>query len=324
MARPPSVSVVISFLNAQDFLQEAVESVLGQTLEDWELLLVDDGSTDSSSSLAQTYVRQNAGRMRYIEHAGHRNMGLPASRNVGIREARGKYVALLDADDIWFPGKLTEQVAIMKAHPEVVMTWGCTLYWHQAGARCTGLARDFVQQPGVELNRVYLPPQLLVRSLSIHGLSSPCPSDLLFQRADILELGGFEEAFTSRYATYEDQAFLSKVHLKAPVFVSGSCWDRYRVHSQSMCAMVAAQGRAHESGRFYLEWLSEYLLKEGITDRDIWHHLRMSLWYYRHPLMHRVAEQANFLASALARYFRVPQRRHAEVDRFANLSTLGS
>jgi len=298
MARQPAVSVVISFLNAQDFLKDAIQSVFNQTFEDWELVLVDDGSTDSSSSLAQAYARQDADRIRYIEHAGHRNLGLPVSRNVGIRLARGEYVALLDADDMWFPEKLADQIAIMNAHAEVAMTWGCSLYWHQAGPDVTSVRSDFVQQAGVEVNSVYLPPGLLVRHLS-ERVASPCPSDLLFRRAEILALGGFDETFTGMYATYEDQAFLSKVYLKTPVFVSGSCWDRYRVHPMSMCAVVAAQGQETNCYRFYLDWLSRYLLSEEVTDRDIWHYVRRARWYDRHPLLHRASRPVKFLARAI-------------------------
>src|SRR5437868_4835588 len=103
------VSVIVSFLNAQKFLGEAIESVFAQTFRSWELLLVDDGSTDASSGLALQYVTQRPERVRYFEHEAHRNLGLPASRNVGMREARGEYVALLDADDVWLPRKLAEQ-----------------------------------------------------------------------------------------------------------------------------------------------------------------------------------------------------------------------
>jgi glycosyltransferase involved in cell wall biosynthesis len=305
MGSQPSVSVVISFLNAQDFLREAVQSVFNQTFEDWELLLVDDGSTDSSSSLAQAYARHDAARIRYIDHAGHRNLGLPVSRNVGIRQARGQYVALLDADDMWFPEKLAEQVAIMNAHTEVTMTWGCSLYWHQAGPDGTSERKDFVQQTGVKENSVYLPPQLLVHHLS-EQVTSPCPSDLLFRRAEVLALGGFDEAFTGMYATYEDQAFLSKVYLKTAVFVSGSCWDRYRLHPKSMCAVVAAQGHETDCHRFYLDWLSRYLLSEKVTDRDIWQRIRTMLWYHRHPLSHRVARTAKRFASAFDRHLLRP------------------
>ena len=97
--RELTVSVIVCFLNEERFLAEAVQSVLGQTFADWELLLVDDGSCDASSVIARQLAATDPGRFDYIEHADHRNLGLSASRNAGIRRARGRYIAFLDADD---------------------------------------------------------------------------------------------------------------------------------------------------------------------------------------------------------------------------------
>ena len=101
--REPAVSVIIIFLNEERFLPEAIESVFGQTYTNWELLLIDDGSSDGSVGIARQYARQHPNRVRYLDHEGHRNRGMSASRNFGIQHARGKYIALGDADDVWLP-----------------------------------------------------------------------------------------------------------------------------------------------------------------------------------------------------------------------------
>src|SRR5206468_2884667 len=80
----PTVSVVVIFLNAERFLDEAIQSVMGQTYPHWELLLVDDGSTDGSSAIARGYTERQPNRVRYLEHPGHRNAGMSASRNLGL------------------------------------------------------------------------------------------------------------------------------------------------------------------------------------------------------------------------------------------------
>jgi glycosyltransferase involved in cell wall biosynthesis len=85
------------FLDAERFLAEAVESVLAQRGVTWELLLVDDGSTDAGTQRARSYVEADQGRVRYLEHPGHRNRGMSASRNLGIAAAEGELVA--DAPD---------------------------------------------------------------------------------------------------------------------------------------------------------------------------------------------------------------------------------
>ena len=87
---PPRVSAIINFLNEERFLQEAIESVFAQSFNDWELLLVDDGSTDGSTGIARRYAEKNPGKVRYLIHEGRQNRGMSASRNLGVRNAVGK------------------------------------------------------------------------------------------------------------------------------------------------------------------------------------------------------------------------------------------
>src|SRR5215213_8596780 len=98
MSQPPRVSVIMIFLNTERFIEEAIESVFAQTYDDWELVLVDDGSTDASTAIARRYAAQHPHKVRYLEHAVHQNLGMSASRNLGIREAHGEFIAFLDAD----------------------------------------------------------------------------------------------------------------------------------------------------------------------------------------------------------------------------------
>ena len=88
MSSKPLVSVIVIFFNAEDFIQEAIESVFAQTYEHWELLLVDDGSTDKSRSIAERCAEQYPDKVRCLEHEGHQNRGMSASRNLGIDNAK--------------------------------------------------------------------------------------------------------------------------------------------------------------------------------------------------------------------------------------------
>ena len=99
------VSVIIIFFNEARFLRQAIESVLVQTYDDWELLLVDDGSSDDSTAIARAYAALCPGKVIYLEHRDHQNRGASPSRNLGISHSRGDYIAFLDADDIWLPHK---------------------------------------------------------------------------------------------------------------------------------------------------------------------------------------------------------------------------
>jgi glycosyltransferase involved in cell wall biosynthesis len=277
MNNKPRVSVVISFLNAERFLEEAIESVFAQTFKSWELLLVDDGSSDSSSQIARRCSTEHPHLVKYLEHHNHRNRGLPASRNLGIRSAIGDYIALLDSDDVWLPDKLEQQVAILDSHSEVAMVSGATQYWRSWAGNSSDQQRDYVQGSNIPANRIYEPPALLKLHLSWQAFP-PCPSDMLFRRESILNLGGFEESFIGSLSAYEDQAFLVKVYSDLPVFVSDECLDRYRLHPDSICAKVTRAGQAQATRAFYLNWLAEYLSSQGTYDAELKKLVQRELW----------------------------------------------
>jgi glycosyltransferase involved in cell wall biosynthesis len=284
MSRTPLVSTIIIFLNGAKFLQEAIESVWAQTYDHWELLLVDDGSTDASTAIARRYVAQAPGKVHYLEHAGHQNRGMSASRNLGIRHAQGEYIAFLDADDVWLPHKLEQQVAILGSQPEAAMVYGATQYWHSWTGNPEDLGRDWAPKLGVPPNTLIQPPTLL--SLFWRGEAAvPSPCDIMVRREVIKGIGGFEEAFRS---LYEDQVFYAKVCLKAPVFVSDRCWARYRQHQQSACAVARKIGLNHSAYVTFLNWIEEYLSKQGVKNTEVWETLQKRLQPYRQPILHRL------------------------------------
>ena len=102
----PLVSVIIPAYNAQNFIAEAIESVMAQTYQNWELLVADDGSIDNTKSVIQAYCLKDT-RISYLYQPNGR---LPKARNLGLAHARGEYVAFIDADDVWFKEKLSVQV----------------------------------------------------------------------------------------------------------------------------------------------------------------------------------------------------------------------
>jgi len=113
------ISIIVPTYNRADLLPQAVESVMKQTYSNWELLIVDDGSTDNTEQALQKYL---SNKIRYVKCP---HSGLPAIvRNVGIREARGKWIAFLDSDDVWLPEKLERQIQIIRNRPDVSLV--CT------------------------------------------------------------------------------------------------------------------------------------------------------------------------------------------------------
>lgn len=284
MNSKPLVSVIIIFLDAERFIQEAIQSVFAQTYDMWELLLVDDSSTDGSTAIARKYAERYPGKVRYLDHSGHQNRGMSASRNLGIGASAGDYIAFLDADDVWLPHKLEQQVEILRAQPEAAMVYGPTEWWYSWTGRVEDRDRDFIHALGVPPNSLIRPPTLLPLFLQHEGIS-PCTCSILVRREVVERVGGFEESFRG---LYEDQAFCAKVCLVEPILASGECWYRYRQHPDSSCVVAQETGQFHPARQFFLNWLAAYLTDRGIEDREVWRAVRRELWPYRHPLMHRL------------------------------------
>lgn len=289
MSSKPLVSGIIIFLNAEKFIQEAIESVFAQTYDNWELLLVDDGSTDSSTAIARRYAEQYPEKVRYLEHEGHQNLGMSASRNKGIRNAKGEYIAFLDADDIWLPPKLERQVAILEAQSEAAMVYGSTQMWYSWTGNPEDIQRDRGRKLGVQPNTLVKPPTLL--TIFLRGeAETPATCGVLVRRDVIESIGGFEEAFRGMQ---EDQAFFAKICLKAPVFVESGCWDRYRQHPDSSCYVAIKKGEFHPTKMSstyltYLHWLEEYLSEQGVKNTEVCQALQEVIWPTRHPIMYRL------------------------------------
>ena len=288
MTNKPLVSAIIIFFNAEKFFKEAIESVFAQTYKNWELLLVDDGSTDCSTEIALRYSEQYPEKVRYLEHEGHQNRGMSAARNLGIRNAKGYYVALLDADDIWLPQKLEKQVAILEEQPEAAMVYSSARVWYSWTGNPEDAQRDWERGlGGFPPNTLVQPPTLLTIFLRPKA-HTPAPCSVLMRRGLIEDVGGFEESFRN---VYEDQVFFAKVCLKAPVFLQGGSWDRYRQHPESACSVAEKEGqyhrnKPHSARRTYLIWLEKYFLDLGVKDAELWKALRRELLPYRHPQLY--------------------------------------
>ena len=279
----PRVSIVCIFLNAERFLREAVESVLRQDFEDYELLLVDDGSSDASTGIARNLAARSPGKIRYLKHEGHQNRGMSASRNLGISHSTGEFLAFIDADDRWSPEKLREQVAILDAHPETAMVCGTVNYWSSWEG-----GEDRLTPTGHVLDRASAPPHTALKLYPLGMSDAPCPSDVLVRRSAVERIGGFEEQFRT---LYEDSAFFTKLFLAFPVWFSSRTWTDYRLHPESCLAAMSRQ-QHQEVRREFLDWLSAYLQEHRVAQEA---HLRRAIglarWELEHPVAGRLSRR---------------------------------
>lgn len=126
----PKVTVLMSVYNGEQYLSEAIESILHQTFSDFEFIIVDDGSVDSTWDLLTLYRAQDS---RIVLLRNEENLGIPRSTNKGLTRARGKYIARTDADDVSLPERLARQVSFLEEHPDVGVLGGAVQIIDGAG-----------------------------------------------------------------------------------------------------------------------------------------------------------------------------------------------
>lgn len=253
----PRVSAIIIVLNGERFIAEAIESVRAQDFGDWELIVVDDGSTDSTRDIVQRFVDSNPDRIRLLRHPDHGNYGMSATRNLGIEKARGEFVAFLDADDLWLPGKVGAQVAILDRHPEAAMVYGRTLIWKEWNS--TSRERDRFYDLGVAANAEYDPPHLFFQLLeNVHQTPTTC--NAMMRRSIVKPIGGFDPRFRGMF---EDQVFFAKLLLDYPAYVSGEFWAKYRQHESSVSTLTNAGAEVRRAHLRYLRALRRHLAERG-------------------------------------------------------------
>lgn len=274
------VSIITCFLNTEQFIEDAIESVLGQTYTDWELLLIDDGSTDASTQIAKGYASVHPGKIRYFEHPAHMNKGLSASRNMGLQEATGDLLAFLDADDVWLPDYLQNQVKLITQFP-VAMVCEATEYWYSWNG---ALKKDKRTPVGVNAGSIYYPPQLMLSLYPLNTGASPCMCSILIKKEILLKHGGFEETFTGMY---EDQVFLSKIYMEEPVYVSPSCNNRYRQRTGSL-VNSSTKADYHKIRERFLYWFQMHCSKKAFKNPFISRALKKALWPYQHPMLYKL------------------------------------
>jgi len=267
------ISVITCIYNVEKYLAEAVESVLSQTYPHWELLLIDDGSTDGSTSLAKHYAAAHPDRVVYADHDGHVNKGLSASRNLGLKIARGEMVTFLDADDVWLPDYLEAQIHLLQQQ-QVGVICEATEYWYSWN---DPHKENQVVYIGTEQDRLYLPPQLMLHLYPLGTGAAPCMCGIILKKELLIKHGGFEETFRGMY---EDQVMLSKLYLNEPIYIASTCRNRYRQRSDSL--VNSSHGAAyHQVRKQYLHWLKLYLQNRQLRYKEVENLLQNALRPYR-------------------------------------------
>jgi glycosyltransferase involved in cell wall biosynthesis len=224
----PRVSVIMNVRNGASTLREALDSVIGQTFTDWELIVWDDCSTDDSAKIVAGYSNP---RIRYFLSPGKTSLG--KARNAALREARGDWVAFLDQDDVWMPHKLETQMALRDAHSDnhglggtpMGIIYGRTVRFYPSGT-----VRDYDQTHEYKL----LPEGDIFSELFTAGCFIAM-SSAVFRRSAIEEIGGIPPEIS----IIPDYYLYSAVARRYPVRAVQEVVCRYRMHESNMSRLTA-------------------------------------------------------------------------------------
>ena len=224
----PKVTVLIPSYNAAHFLPTSIESALSQTYQDFEIVVIDDGSSDKTKDVVKTYIDKYPNKIHYL---WQENKGLPAARNTGIAHSQGEYLALLDADDKWLPCRLEEEVGILDADSSIGIVHANITLIDVNGKEISTPKRQINHLNGFIFNNI------LLRKADIS-----CPT-VLFRRSCSEEVGLFDINL-SRLGC-EDRDLWLRIAQKYKIAYIDKVLSYYRVSPQSMSSnlekMLAAR-----------------------------------------------------------------------------------
>ena len=209
----PKVSVVIPVFNKAEWIEETLNTVMDQSYRDWEAIVIDDGSTDDSLAIIQRFIESHPGAWKVISQA---NQGQCQTRNTGIQESAGKYVAFLDGDDCWAKNKLEVQVAMMDSNPKASLVL-CPYQIYENGSR--RWERRLV------LHRK--PRKMLKNWLNLRGYGGGTESTGLVRKNMLLAAGGFD----TNLSTSAGLDLTTRLSALGSIVFANNTFMKYRIHT---------------------------------------------------------------------------------------------
>ncbi len=218
------VSVIIPTYNCKEYITDAIESVLSQTFRDYDIIVVDDGSTDGTKDIVTRYGNK-------IKYARQENKGVSAARNTGIGMASGGLIAFLDADDMWLPDKLEKQVMAFDENPALgLVTCGLIV----------------IDENGSVLRRENEPlafdRQRLLERIVVRAIVGNTPSCMMVKRECFNKVGNFDEALSGA----EDRDLCMRIVRSYDIYMMPECLIKYRVHGKNAHRNAAGMKKNHQ------------------------------------------------------------------------------
>lgn len=281
MLNKPKISVIMSVYNGEKYLKEAIDSILNQTFADFEFIIVNDGSTDSSLAIMQGYHDE---RIRVIDNGD--NIGLTKSLNKAIKQALGEYIARQDADDVSLPNRFEEQIKYLGEYPEVALL-GTSVYRIDEHEKVLGVILPSTK-PGKSLFKL---------NQFSHG-------SIMFRKVVFDRLGGYNELF--KYA--QDYEFWLRISRHYQVRNLKQLLYKLRFHRESIGATRREESLLYHllATRMATSELNEAML-EAIRDKklsNVYSYLNRSERAFFHKEMAAMYMSINDVPAAKKQYKR--------------------
>ncbi|HMI04321.1 MAG TPA: glycosyltransferase family 2 protein [Pedobacter sp.] len=217
----PKITVFMAAYNAANYINESIQSILDQTFEDFELLIVNDGSTDETVDIINNFKDS---RIRLLHN--DKNRGLTYTRNIVVNEARAEYIAILDSDDVAIHNRLELQYNFFQEHPDFALCGG------------HGTVIDEAGNPVAD-NRFTVPVGSDKIKMTLLFYNTFINSTVMYKAAVLKELNGYND-----YAPAEDYELFIRISDKYPVANLDSILVKYRLHSSNTSLVQSETGRA--------------------------------------------------------------------------------
>jgi len=230
--KKPLVSVLMCVFNAEDYLDEAIESILQQTFSDFEFIILDDGSKDNSLKIIQKYAARNY----RIQVISRENRGIIPSRNELLAASQGEYVAVMDADDIALPNRFNLQVQYLRSHPEVLGVGG---NYHVIDSKGRFLTTFTLPETNDEIQKM----MLVGHTAILHPTS-------MFRSNSIKEIGGYDP----EYHLVEDLDLWLRLGEKGQIANLNVSVLKYRLHGNSISEQNGLQQRENDRKACEAAW----------------------------------------------------------------------
>ena len=267
----PLVSVVVPLYNGGKYIESTLTSILSQSYDHYEILVVNDGSTDDGPAKVSTRLEKFPGRIQLLNHPDRGNHGIAASRNLGILNARGTFVAFIDQDDLWLPERLERQVQSLQRFPEAALVYAKCTFVDQQGIEkhLRGIHRTYGKGVAGEPQNVF---SKLIKEDFIPNLT------VLVRKSCLERVGLLDEG--PRYE-YEDWLLLSKLAFFYKVIFIPEVLAKWRMHNSNYSAYIFETGRLSYAEEHYTVALFSFLInQQGVSHDEVRKSLHRRIWRF--------------------------------------------